>query len=73
MVTWASVPQAVLMSEFDDSPVGNRVFIVERDSSMQQPPSHGGIVSSIPTVDHRWHPVQHDQTEVDGRLKAKPG
>lgn len=44
MVTWASVPHAALMSEFDDSAVGNRLFIVERDSSMQQPPSHGGII-----------------------------
>lgn len=34
MVTWVSVLHAVLMSEFDDSPVGNRIFIVERDSSM---------------------------------------
>lgn len=44
MVTWVSVPHAVLMSEFHDSPVGNGLFIVERESSMPQPPSHGGLV-----------------------------
>lgn len=34
---------AVLMSEFHDSPVGNRLFIVERESSMQQSLAMGAL------------------------------